>query len=258
MEEFPAMEPNQHPSLELIPSWMFMIFYSHFLLSLFFTLSPGSPNAIMPGVYPREFYPFSGPTIYHQDDTFVRKPPRVHADEMAHEKLYRTISPNSHLTGTHFDKGRHHAFLDELNSQSALPNRHIFYETVAKKKRLDDEKGFTEEKYLKSRPFILERSRSHEKHGSTYYDGQYGGRRISGRYTPPQYSSPEETPPRLLWSRARNVLREPLAEFFGIFILVLFGDGSIAQVVLSKNKNGEWQSICWGWGFVLTAITLNE
>ncbi|RKF82158.1 Aquaporin-10 [Golovinomyces cichoracearum] len=202
----------------------------------------------MSGTHPGEFYPFSGPTIYHQEETFVRKPPRAHADEMVHEKLHRTTPSNSHLIGTHFNKSRRHSFLDELKNQPVHPNKHIFYETIAKKKILDDEDRFSEEKYLKSKPFILEGNRPHENYGSTYYDGQYGGRKISGRYTPPQYSRQEEAPPRLLWSRVRNILRKPLAEFFGIFILVLFGDGSIAQVVLSKNKNGEWQSICWGWG----------
>lgn len=31
--------------------------------------------------------------------------------------------------------------------------------------------------------------------------------------------------PELWWSRTRHALREPLSEFFGVFILILFGDG---------------------------------
>ena len=31
--------------------------------------------------------------------------------------------------------------------------------------------------------------------------------------------------PELLWSRVRHSMREPFSEFFGVFILVLFGDG---------------------------------
>ena len=31
--------------------------------------------------------------------------------------------------------------------------------------------------------------------------------------------------PDLWWSRTRHRLREPLSEFFGVFILILFGDG---------------------------------
>jgi aquaglyceroporin related protein len=31
--------------------------------------------------------------------------------------------------------------------------------------------------------------------------------------------------PNLWWSRQRHRFREPLAEFFGVFIMILFGDG---------------------------------
>lgn len=54
--------------------------------------------------------------------------------------------------------------------------------------------------------------------------------------------------PDLWWSRVRHSLREPLSEFFGVFILILFGDGSVAQVVLSRGTKGDYQSIAWGWG----------
>lgn len=50
------------------------------------------------------------------------------------------------------------------------------------------------------------------------------------------------------WSRIRHTLREPFAEFWGVFILVMFGDGSVAQVILSEQTKGEYQSISWGWG----------
>ncbi|KAK6003280.1 hypothetical protein QM012_001125 [Aureobasidium pullulans] len=59
----------------------------------------------------------------------------------------------------------------------------------------------------------------------------------------------------LWWSKVRLALREPFAEFFGVMILVLFGDGSIAQVLLGAgdktapggNGYGSYQSISWGW-----------
>jgi aquaglyceroporin related protein, other eukaryote len=54
--------------------------------------------------------------------------------------------------------------------------------------------------------------------------------------------------PDLLWSRIRQFMREPFSEFFGVFILILFGDGVVAQVVLSKGTKGDYQSISWGWG----------
>jgi aquaglyceroporin related protein len=58
----------------------------------------------------------------------------------------------------------------------------------------------------------------------------------------------------LAWSKVRTTLREPFAEFFGTFIMVLFGDGSVAQVLLSTGQStapggdgfGSYQSISWG------------
>lgn len=57
-----------------------------------------------------------------------------------------------------------------------------------------------------------------------------------------------QSEPDLLWSRIRHYMREPFSEFFGVFILILFGDGVVAQVVLSDGKKGDYQSISWGWG----------
>ena len=54
--------------------------------------------------------------------------------------------------------------------------------------------------------------------------------------------------PDLVWSRIRHQLREPFSEFFGTFILIMFGDGVVAQVVLSAGEKGDYQSITWGWG----------
>ncbi|KAF2215477.1 hypothetical protein CERZMDRAFT_57026 [Cercospora zeae-maydis SCOH1-5] len=34
----------------------------------------------------------------------------------------------------------------------------------------------------------------------------------------------------------------------GVFILIMFGDGVVAQVVLSRGEKGDYQSISWGWG----------
>ncbi len=35
--------------------------------------------------------------------------------------------------------------------------------------------------------------------------------------------------PNLWWSRVRHTLREPFSEFFGVFILILFGDGYVSK-----------------------------
>ena len=59
---------------------------------------------------------------------------------------------------------------------------------------------------------------------------------------------------KFLWSRIRHTLRDPFAEFLGCFVLIIFGDGSVAQVLLSSNPNlpkgsqdkGAYQSISWG------------
>ncbi|KAH8695483.1 aquaporin-like protein [Talaromyces proteolyticus] len=52
----------------------------------------------------------------------------------------------------------------------------------------------------------------------------------------------------LFWSRIRQKLHAPFAEFFGTFILIMFGDGVVAQVALSNDQKGDYQSISWGWG----------
>ena len=65
----------------------------------------------------------------------------------------------------------------------------------------------------------------------------------------------------LRWSRIRIVLREPFAEFWGTFILIMFGCGSIAQVLLTAGYRnapgldgfGNYQSI--NWGYVILSIS---
>ncbi|KAI5465218.1 aquaporin-like protein [Mariannaea sp. PMI_226] len=37
----------------------------------------------------------------------------------------------------------------------------------------------------------------------------------------------------------------------GTMIMILFGDGVVAQVVLSKGSKGDYQSISWGWGIAV-------
>lgn len=60
----------------------------------------------------------------------------------------------------------------------------------------------------------------------------------------------------LWWYRVRYICRDAFAEFCGTMIMIVFGDGSVAQVLLSANPNlpkgsqnkGDYQSISWGWG----------
>jgi len=50
----------------------------------------------------------------------------------------------------------------------------------------------------------------------------------------------------------RGLTRELLAEFFGTFILIVFGVGVVAQVVLSRGTAGSYLSINIAWGLAVT------
>jgi MIP family channel proteins len=50
----------------------------------------------------------------------------------------------------------------------------------------------------------------------------------------------------------QGVLREALAEFLGTFVLIAFGVGVVAQVVLSGEANGAYLSINLAWGLAVT------
>ena len=50
----------------------------------------------------------------------------------------------------------------------------------------------------------------------------------------------------------RGLSRELLAEFFGTFILIVFGVGVVAQVVLSKGTAGSFLAINITWGLAVT------
>src|SRR5205823_5305838 len=50
----------------------------------------------------------------------------------------------------------------------------------------------------------------------------------------------------------KNLSRELLAEFFGTFILIVFGVGVVAQVVLSRQTAGSFLSINVAWGLAVT------
>ena len=51
---------------------------------------------------------------------------------------------------------------------------------------------------------------------------------------------------------SRGYSRELLAEFFGTFILIVFGVGVVAQVVLSRGTAGSFLSINIAWGLAVT------
>ena len=49
-----------------------------------------------------------------------------------------------------------------------------------------------------------------------------------------------------------SLKRELYAEFLGTLVLIAFGAGVVAQVVLSNKQNGEYLSINIAWGFAVT------
>src|SRR5437867_12676210 len=51
---------------------------------------------------------------------------------------------------------------------------------------------------------------------------------------------------------SRCLSRELMAEFLGTFILIVFGVGVVAQVVLSRNTAGTYLSINVAWGLAVT------
>jgi glycerol uptake facilitator protein len=51
-----------------------------------------------------------------------------------------------------------------------------------------------------------------------------------------------------------NLSREFIAEIFGTFILILLGDGVVANVAVAPRLASEaynWNTIAWGWGFAV-------
>ncbi|KAK9451026.1 aquaporin-like protein [Limtongia smithiae] len=51
------------------------------------------------------------------------------------------------------------------------------------------------------------------------------------------------------YKHIRRMLREPLSEMLGCVMLIVCGDGAVAQSVLSSNANGNYQSINLSYGF---------
>lgn len=55
------------------------------------------------------------------------------------------------------------------------------------------------------------------------------------------------------WQHIRHAFREPFAEFIGTMVLVMFGDGVVAQTKLSKGESGNYTTIAFSWA---TAVFL--
>lgn len=101
--------------------------------------------------------------------------------------------------------------------------------------------------------------KDHAKPALTTSDSDYAHFRPQENQTAPKFIQLEQgalnAPPAL--GRPKNFMvnlkskwyiREGLAEFFGTMVMIIFGVGSVAQVVLAKGTKGDYQSISWGWG----------
>ena len=79
---------------------------------------------------------------------------------------------------------------------------------------------------------------------------------IDGDQDDAQAKADYEHHKHLWWYRFRYIMTDAFSEFCGCLILIIFGDGSVAQVLLSANPKlptgsqdkGNYQSISWGWG----------
>lgn len=92
------------------------------------------------------------------------------------------------------------------------------------------------------------------------HDSDYAHFRAQENLTAPKFIQIEQggktdsplarTVPKNFWTAAKSKwwVREGLAEYFGTMFMIIFGDGSVAQVVLSGNAKGDYQSISWCWG----------
>lgn len=83
-------------------------------------------------------------------------------------------------------------------------------------------------------------------------------------FAPPKrhYSGAE----KLLWSRIRQTLQEPFAEFLGVMVLSCFYNGSIAQSLLSAGLQtapggsgyGTFMSVPWGYETFLHSLSSTQ
>ncbi|KAI6245666.1 Aquaporin-3 [Erysiphe necator] len=194
-----------------------------------------------------------GPTIYHEDleSASMARPPPVFFDEVIRDRPRRSSSVNSRSNPARRGSVRYYQDPANMSSPIQSPVKPGFVETVEREIR-SDEKEFEERAYedkdqYVEKPFGQDDQPFYENTYNTRTPVHKPGNQLVASYKPPKLGKPQD-PKRYWWTSVRNTLREPFSEFFGTFILVLFGDGSIAQTVLSNGTRGTWQSICWGWG----------
>lgn len=98
---------------------------------------------------------------------------------------------------------------------------------------------------------ILPPSQDSQSEGSIHKTVQVFNVEMGSRVTHEEVSNNELLSPpeeQLRWPKIRTLWQNAFSEFVGTMILILFGDGVVAQVVLSGGEKGNYLSICWGWG----------
>lgn len=170
---------------------------------------------------PRERRLSLGPTVYHdEDDANMKRPPRVFYEEVTRERPRRSSSAHSQPAQIHHENVRHVPDVSNAQAPDVNTTKPAFVESIMEKLYADDEKPQYVEK-----PFSAEDDMSYIESGNPYRESYYRGRNgPAPRYAPPRNLNSSESP-NLLWPKIRKAMRDPFSEFFGTFMLVLFGEG---------------------------------
>lgn len=117
-------------------------------------------------------------------------------------------------------------------------------------------KEYTENPRSQARPSYDGRTLAQTPTAQPYRTYEEHGILIDGDQDDADAKADYEHHKHLWWYRVRYTMADAFSEFCGCLILIIFGDGSVAQVLLSANpklpagdqNKGNYQSISWGWG----------
>lgn len=176
--------------------------------------------------------------VSFSDNKLTTTPQPHHQSQRAQRTSTPTLRSTDPRVG-HFEQ------ISQARSPDQLPDSH----------RFDDEKL---DKVASLRTHSRKSQSEIDHHNSLSHVRTRLGLEAEAPITDEGHDSHEE----LRWSSIRVIFREPFAEFFGTFIMILFGNGSVAQVLLSTGQTapggagfGGYQSITWGYViFLLTGI----
>ncbi|KAH3672008.1 hypothetical protein WICMUC_004515 [Wickerhamomyces mucosus] len=177
----------------------------------------------------------SKPEIFHSDDineVYLDHPGKPVAINSLHtpSNVFRSISSTS-IASTPFIDFRQHQKIQHLKGSSS------------------------HQEFQSNHSSDLNNSNSSKdfdtEHETNYYAAPASGLERAATND----SRSHGTPPKMynFVQRWRYAFREPLAEFFGTMVLVMFGDGVVAQVKLSSGASGNYTQIAFCWA---TAVFL--